>query len=290
MAMPVEQPEMIERFTRWSEGQQLVRAMLLTSTRSIPGGAVDQFSDYDVILVMGDILTFHEEHGWLEAFGPVLAVYHDPLREEYGTQTSGYVVQYADGLKIDFTLWPAAVLQAIVSSADLPEELDAGYLVLLDKDGLARQLKPPTYRAYIPRPPDEAAFLEKIENFFVDAVYVAKYLRRDDLPGAKVVLDYFIRVENLIPMLEWHAAIDHDWKLKTGIYGRGLKRRLRPDLWERFERTYAGAGIAENRRALWETVALFRDSAREVAVRMGFAYPEALDRKSCDLLLKFEQD
>ena len=96
------QEEAIVSFIRWGEGQPLVRAMILTSTRAIPGGAADIFSDYDIILALSDVHPFFEDRGWLEAFGHVLVMYRDPLTEEDGLLKSGNVVQFEEGLKIDF--------------------------------------------------------------------------------------------------------------------------------------------------------------------------------------------
>ena len=40
---------------------------------------MDLLSDYDVILALRDICPYHEERALLEAFGPVLALFRDPL-------------------------------------------------------------------------------------------------------------------------------------------------------------------------------------------------------------------
>lgn len=71
----------------------------------------------------------------------------------------------------------------------LLDELDAGYRVLLDKDQLTAALPPPTHRAYLPTPPDEAAYQQWIEEFFSDVPYVAKCLWRGELFPAKWCLD-----------------------------------------------------------------------------------------------------
>ncbi len=109
------QEEAIASFVHWGESQPLVRAMLLTSTRAIPGGAADIFSDYDIILALSDVRPFFESRAWLEAFGQVLVMYRDPLSQEDGLLTSGNVVQFESGLKIDFSLWPVEKLRRIVA-------------------------------------------------------------------------------------------------------------------------------------------------------------------------------
>ncbi len=134
--------------------------MLLTSTRANPHAPVDIYSDYDVVLVVADIGPFFTDRTWLRDFGEVLVAYWDPIdpEPEYGVDQTGNVTQYADGLKIDFRLWPVTLLQRIAEAPALSAELDAGYRVLLDKDGLAARLRPPTDRAYIPARPSEETY------------------------------------------------------------------------------------------------------------------------------------
>ena len=110
-----------------------VRAMLLTSTRAQPEAAPDIFSDYDVVLVLADIHPFFSDRSWLSDFGEVLVVYWYPIDPEpdYGIEQTGNVAQYTDGLKIDFRLWPVALLERIAQGPVLPPGLDAGATPLL---------------------------------------------------------------------------------------------------------------------------------------------------------------
>ena len=114
--------QVIARLIQWAERRDAVRAMLLTSTRAVPDAIVDELSDYDVVLVVEDIHPFHKERSWIKDFGDVLVTYWDPIYPDpdYGFPKFGNVIQYADGLKIDFTLWPLQLLQKIVQSPALP--------------------------------------------------------------------------------------------------------------------------------------------------------------------------
>jgi aminoglycoside 6-adenylyltransferase len=265
----------------WADGQEGVRAMLLTSTRAIPHATVDRLSDYDVILVVRDIRPFYEDRSWLQAFGEVLVGYWDPISpdDEYGFEQFGNVIQYADGLRIDFTLWPVAQLQHITAAPALPAELDAGYLVLLDKDGLAARMLPPTYMAYVPARPDAETYQKVIEDFFSDAPYVAKCLWRGDLLPLKWCLDYDMKHLFLRQMLEWWIECDQDWSVPTGALGKGLKKLLPPARWAQLENTYVGAKMEENWDALLRTLELFRWAAREVGAQLHYEYPEDLDQR-----------
>jgi aminoglycoside 6-adenylyltransferase len=271
---------MIEKLIAWGEKQELVRAMVLTGSQAIPNHPyTDSYSDYDVILALRDVQPFHNDRKWLAAFGTVLAMYADPLYEEDGSSWSANVVQFEEGLKIDFSLWPVEKMQKVAQQEALPAEFDAGYQVLLDKDGLTEGIKPPSYRGYIPQPPTEARYHEEIENFFLCATYVAKYLLRDDVMAAKFLLDGEMKHENLRPILEWHIEIENDWKVKPGNYGRRIKKWLRPDLWADLESTYAGAGIAENWLALFRLMDLMHKVGVEVGEKSGFTYPDSIEQR-----------
>ncbi|MCA0454567.1 MAG: aminoglycoside 6-adenylyltransferase [Chloroflexi bacterium] len=272
---------MIEKLIAWGKEQALVRAMVLTSSRAVPNNPyVDAFSDYDVILALRDVQPFHDNRDWLTAFGTVLAMYRDPLYETDGLKWSANVVQFMDGLKIDFTLWPVEQLQIVAGQETLPPEFDAGYQVLLDKDGLTEGIKPPCYRGYIPQPPTETRYHEEIENFFLCATYVAKYLLRDDVMAAKFLLDGEMKHENLLPILEWLIEIDNDWGVKPGNYGRRLKKWLRSDLWNDLENTYTGMEIEKNWQALFRLIDLMHKAGVEAGEKLGFTYPESIERQT----------
>jgi aminoglycoside 6-adenylyltransferase len=273
--------DVINHLITWAEQQDSIRAMLLTSTRAVPNAPLDEYSDYDVVLIVKDIHPFFENRSWLDEFGQVLVPYWDPIHldEDYGIEKFANVIQYTDGLKIDFTLWPVELMRRIVQAPVLQAELDAGYRVLIDKDDLTDDLRPPTYKAYIPTRPTNEKYQKAIEDFFSDAPYVAKCLLRGELFPTKWCLDFDMKHIFLRPMLEWRIEIDHGWSIPVGALGKGLKRRLPPEIWSQLEGTYAGADIADNWEALFKTMTLFRQVAMEVGEALGYAYPQELDER-----------
>lgn len=273
--------EVINKLIRWAERRGDIRAMLLTSTRAVPGAVVDELSDYDVVLIAEDIHPYFEERSWLDDFGEVLVVYWDPIYRdpEHDIEKTANVTQYIDGLKIDFTLWPLELLQRIVRAPALPAELDAGYRVLLDKDRLTEGMKLPTYRAYIPQRPTPEEYQTAINDFFSDAPYVAKCLLRGELLPAKWCLDYDMKHVYLRPMLEWYVEIEHDWSMPVGWLGKGLKKRLPAQIWSQLAAAYAGGTLAQNWEALFRTIDLYRQVAVRVGEALGYPYPHELDRR-----------
>ena len=193
------------RVVGWCKAQDPVRAAILTSTRAVANGPLDKFSDLDVILVLTDIAQLSENRRWLSDFGEVLVAWRDPEALKRDPPRTCWVTQYANGDKIDFTLWPLELLRQVVQSPALPDQLDVGYRVLVDKDGLTNSLKSASYRAHIPSRPSRQEFLALVEDFFLESTYVAKHLWRDDLMPAKFSLDHVMKQGDLRTVLEWRV-------------------------------------------------------------------------------------
>jgi aminoglycoside 6-adenylyltransferase len=270
----------LEQLTEWASANDDVRAMLLTSTRAI-GGAVDAYSDYDIILVLSDVTAYAEKSDWLSAFGELAIAYWDPIETDprTGESSTSNITYYTGGLDIDFTLWPVSRLARLADQRKLPTELDAGYRVLVDKDGVAARLPAPTLRGYIPDPPDEATFLRLITDFFIGPPHVAKCLLRGDLVIAKWILDFDMRSNYLQPMLDWWVECGRDWNHKPGNLGKGIQRVLPDDLWHDVRDTYVGPGLEENWEAMFSMMRIFGRLGRDVARSLGYRYPDDLDHR-----------
>lgn len=279
MEYSIEQDKVIKSVVTWALVKDEIRAVILTSIRAMDNPVLDLFSDYDIILLMKNILPYYENRQWLTTFGEVLTVYRDPIEDYFGFPKGVFVTQYESGLKIDFTLWPLGLIETIRKSPALPDELDIGYMVLLDKDQLTKNLQPPSHRAYIPKPPSQEEYLECIETFLSESTYVAKNLWRGDLLFAKYCLDHVMKIRHLLPMMEWMIEIEHDWSLKPGLLGKGLRKLIKPELWAELEKTFTGAITEANWDALFRTMDLFRKVAKQVGNHFNYAYPIEMDEK-----------
>lgn len=252
--------------------------MILTSTRAIRDAPVDAYSDYDVVIIVEDVASMAEDREWLADFGDVLVSYWDPVHvnEKTGAVWVGSVNNYVSGLKIDFSVWSTQRYADVTAGPDPHPEFDAGHRVLVDKDGLTTGLPPATYTSYIPPCPDEPTYQTLITDFLIGVPYVAKSLLREELLPAKWVLDFDMRFNYLVPMLQWRIECDHDWSLKTGTLGKGLSKHLAADTWTEVVDTFTGPEPQSNWDALFKMIDLFGRTAEEVAHALGYGYPADL--------------
>jgi aminoglycoside 6-adenylyltransferase len=279
MPSPTTPSEILDFFTRWAADRPDVRAALLYSSRADPNAHLDRFSDYDVIFVVTDVRRYFTDKRYLEEFSRVLTVYKNPLGQQEGFESFGDITQYENGVKIDYTFLPTGWLAWAAAQPTCPEDLDLGYRVLVDKDGLAARIPPPTGRAYIPKPPTPEEFLALVEEFYAEAPYVAKNLRRDELVFWKYNLDHVMKFELLRKLLDWRWEIDQGWSQRCGAYGKGLKKRVPPERFAALAATYTGADPEENWQALFATLDLFHAVALEVAQQMGYPFPADLHER-----------
>jgi aminoglycoside 6-adenylyltransferase len=275
----IPQPDdLLDRLRAWAARQPLVRALVLESSRANPDATLDALSDYDVLLVVAELTTFLRDEPWLSALDDPLVTFRD-AKTVRDSETYMRLVLYQDGTKVDYAIWPADLLRQVVADQRLPDLLDWGYRVLLDKDGLTAGLPAPTRRAHIPPRPTAEEYQALVEEFWWETSYVAKNLWRDDVLHAKYSLEVVMKQELLVRMLEWRVEVDHDWTWKPGPVGRGLTRHLPPALWPALAATYVGTDLAQNWDALFATTDLFRQVASDVARALGYAYPIDLDRR-----------
>lgn len=276
--MPLEflQKDVLGQLVEWAEGHPLIRALILTSTRAQPGAGVDVLSDHDVILAVTDADEFATDDAWQSGYGTPAARWGDE-HKVFGLKTFFRGVVYEDGAKIDYMIWPDSLLDRISTAERLPDGLDVGYRILVDKDRRTSGWAAPTYRAHIPTRPSEAGYRALVEEFWWSSTYVAKALWREEIVFAKFVLDADIRHGALRRLLEWRIELDCDWSWKPGAYGRGLESALPANLWNELAATFTGVGMEENWRAVFATAELFRRVAIEVGDALGYAYPGAVD-------------
>jgi aminoglycoside 6-adenylyltransferase len=265
----------VQRLLAWAASDESVRAVFLVGSRGQADAHADRLSDYDVLLFVRDTSRLEADGRWLNAFGTILVKLHEGY-EFLGTRVPTRLVQYRDGAKIDFSICGLGLLEGIAEQPRLPDIMDAGFQVLIDKDDSAARLPEASGRAYRVDIPDESVYEAVVNEFWWEVIYVAKHLARGELIPALYNHECVVRFRCLVPMLEWYARVVHRSEERLGPYGRGLERELRKEEVDRLRRTILGRTVGEAWEALFETTELFRNVSKKVAQQLGFATPDGL--------------
>lgn len=214
--------EKLRKIIDWANGNEDIRAVILTSSLVNPLAPVDDFSDLDVELIFEDSQAYTADNKWLNLFGKPISMIEEDESCFDGIHAMKMVL-YEDTVKVDFKLYHKFSFLQEIKHEELPEDWDIGYKILLDKDGITQNMKPPTHQVSIIKKPDEKKFAKLITDFWWDCTYVAKCLARGDIFYAKFMSENIIRTEYLVPLLEWHIANQHNWNITTNKHGRLFK-------------------------------------------------------------------
>ena len=258
--------EMMELILGFAREDERVRAVVLNGSRANPDAPRDCFQDYDIVYAVTDVEPFVRDRSWIGRFGEILIMQTPDemtLSPREPRPGFAFLMLFADGNRIDLTLWP------IDRIGERPE--DSLSVLLLDKDGAIGELPPPSVRGHLPEPPSAARFRECCNEFWWVGTYVAKGLWRRELPYAKAMLEGPVRAM-LIRMLAWYVAEMSDGRADPGKEGKYLERHLPPVMWAKLAQTYPDGDYGRIWDALFAMGELFRTAALAVAERRGFAY------------------
>ena len=261
------EPEMLDLIISTARADPRVRAVILNGSRVNPHAPKDFFQDYDVIYLVTEKESFLADPGWIRLFGELMILQlpdemSDPSPE--GKDSYAYLMQFADGNRIDLTLLPVDKLDKL--------EPDSLTLTLLDKDGILPKFDPPNDSGYLPKLPTAKQFFDCTNEFWWVSPYAAKGLWRREIPYAKHVLDEYVRGQ-LDRMLVWYVGIRFNFQKSPGKEGKYLEQCLEPELWQLLLETYSDADYDHTWDALFTMADLFRRIAIPVAGHFGFTYP-----------------
>lgn len=270
--------EVLAQIDKWAQDETCIRAVILTGSRADPGRQPDFLSDYDIALYVNDWSPFQESDNWLNRFGSILVRWPLGPRSTFDSNWLTRLVLFEDGVRIDFQITEARHIG--------PNEYDNGHRVLIDKDGMTGSLKAPTFTVFNINKPSRDEFEDLVNEFWWDATYVPKHLRRNELPFAKYMLDDVLRYTYLHRLIEWYIGSQHGWSVNPGYHGKWFSHYLDKQTWADYKASYAGAEIGENWSAFFRLGDLFGRLATEIAEHLGYSYPEDLDKKMTEYAAK----
>jgi aminoglycoside 6-adenylyltransferase len=276
--------EMMDLILNFARQDENIRLMVLNGSRANPNAKKDIFQDYDIACFVPDVAPYRRKPELAGKFGEIMIL---QIPEEMGTPPPenvgryGYLMQFADGTRIDLSFVPLEDVQATLEKESLT-------VVLLDKDGLAEGIAPPSEHSYHLKPPTRHQFDDCCNEFWWLNPYVAKGLWRGELIYPKLFLDGYMR-EELLRMMTWYFGIHTGFSRSPGKVGKNLRDVLGVVLWRQYETTHSDHHPENIWRALFEMGAIFRQVAVEVAEHFGFTYPAREDERVSEFIRRVQQ-
>ena len=272
MGMMRTEREMLDLIMRTAQNDERICAVIMNGSRVNPNAPRDIFQDFDIVFVVTAVTPFRQNPNWIDQFGELMILQTPDEMEEPSAGDDdpfAYLMQFADGNRIDLTLYPIAKIDQLAK--------DSLSLLLLDKDGIIEPFPPPNESSYLPKPPTAKEYFNRCNEFWWICTYVAKGLWREELTYAKG-FEGVVR-EQLLKMLTWHIGIKTQFAQNSGKMGKYFKQYLTPEQWQMLQKTYADADFDNCWDALEVMGRLFRETAVSVATHFNFNYPHADDKK-----------
>jgi len=275
--MKPEREIQLKKVISWANSNDEIRAMLLTSSLVNPDAPVDQFSDLDIEFAVQNLHRFLGNDEWLSNFGGVVAKIVEG-EECFDEKHVMRMVFYADYSKIDFKVYSVEKFTEEVNNTEMQEDWDVGYKILVDKDGLTKNMKAATYQSVLIKKPTKEQFTQLLNDFWWDMTYVAKCLARDEIFYAKFMSEDNMRTNYLTKIIEWYIGLQHNWSITTNKRGRLFKKYLHPQMWEKVEATFSGSNIEDNWKSLFAYADLGHELGTTIADKLDYPYPYKLEK------------
>lgn len=272
----------LTRIIEWAEREKRIRALILVGSRA-GKESVDEFADFDVGVFAETYLPYTQDDQWLFDLWKIW-VYVPEKFDRKDEIVPTRLVIFEGGIKVDFAFYGLHVLDELADGNG--EELNAGFKVLLDKDRKTKRFKPASFAKLKHAKPTETEFAGRVNEFWFETYYAAKYLKRDELWLAKVIDGNLKKF--LLEMIEWNEQSKHDWDYETYYSGKAMKSWASADTWESLHRTFARFDGDDGWNSLIATMNLFRRLATEAAQMFKFPYPQEVDRNMTDFVLRIK--
>ncbi len=268
--------EMIDRIIMFGERCERVRSAIVIGSRGRTDVEADEWSDLDIVIFTDDPEYFISDEGWIEDIGDHwLSFLEDtPIGDNKERR-----VLFEDALDVDFAILSSEEFESLKDDPEIRSTFSKGYKVLVDKDGLFDDIEfdlgetshPDKYQL-----PDEGKFDNLVTDFWYHAVWSGKKLLRGEIWVARSCVDGYMK-SKLLKMIEWYMVCCEEETVREEgrFFEKWVEERIKTDM----KACFAHYDKDDIKRALENTIDLFRGLAEEVADELGYEYDSLGDAK-----------
>ena len=271
--------EMYSLILEVAKNDDRIKAVYMNGSRTNESVPKDMFQDYDIVYVVEETQSFIEDKDWVRVFGEILYMQYPDENPNYPSDQKnsyGYLMQFADGIRIDLTI------QSVNCALQRIKE-DKLCKILLDKEHILPEIEAATDRQYWVKKPTKEQYLAACNEFWWCTNNIAKGLWREEIPYVQDMTNYVVRPQ-LIRMLDWKAGILTGWTVSTGKSSKYLYQWLPEEEWQMLLSTYFDGNVGNAWKSVFDMCDLFRDVAQFVGKKSGWEYNEKEGKAAYDFL------
>lgn len=244
-----------------------IRALYMNGSRVNKNIKKDKMQDYDIVYVCKDIQNFIQNKNWINYFGDVCIMQEPDIsylfkEENDNSKNYAFLVQFIDGVRIDFTFITIETAQKTIYDDRLVK-------IIFDKDNILPKVEEASDCDYVLKKPSENEFKDCANEFWWVSCYVAKGLYRGELLYAMDHLNYYVR-EMLLLMLAYKTGYSVDYKLSFGKNYKFLPKYISKDDYGKLKATYPKLDKKSLWNSLFKSLDFFKELELEVSKLLGF--------------------
>lgn len=282
----MEEKNILKKIINWVDSEEVIRLALLTGSFA-DRSATDELSDYDISFFCSDTQNLTESDTWLKDIDDVWVMIpekYDLLEASIPTR----LVIFKGGKKVDFSFFSLKQLKKLEIDG-LPDALNMGYEVLVDKDRLVNKLPLPKFEGFREHRPSEEEFNSLIKEFWFEVHHVAKYLSRRDLWSVQFRLSGIFH-NILIRMIRWSEAAKHNWEYTTHVNGKELEKWVGKETCNSIHKIFPRFDTEEGWQTLRELLQLFIKLSHETSQSLGYKKLTELETEMSLFITKLEDN
>lgn len=261
-----------------------IKAVYMNGSRTNENVPKDMFQDYDIVYVVEDTQSFIGDKDWIRIFGEILYMQYPDENPNYPSDKEnsyGYLMQFADGIRIDLTVQSVKYAQNHIQDDKLCR-------ILLDKEKILPEIEAATDCQYWVKKPAEEQYLAVCNEFWWCTNNIAKGLWREEILYVQDMTNDVVRPQ-LITMLNWKAGILTGWTVSTGKSSKYLHRWLSEEEWQMLLSTYFDGNVDHAWESVFRMCELFENTARFVGDNLGWEYREKEGKAAYEFLESVRQ-
>lgn len=246
-----------------------ILAVYMNGSRTNPNVPKDLFQDYDIVFVVKETKSFIEDKTWPHKFGEILYMQYpdeNPFYPSDKENSYGWLMQFKDGNRVDVTVQRLEYAQENIKGDKLCK-------ILLDKEGILPDMPESTDEDHYVKRPTETEFHATCNEFWWCTNNLAKGLWRNEMTYVQDMANFVVRKE-LERVMAWKVGIRTDFSVSIGKSAKYMYKWLEEETYQKYLSTYFRGSVSEAWEAIDRMCELLEETAREVALSLGYAYNE----------------
>ncbi len=271
----------IAGFMEMAKNDEKIRAALIVGSRARTEVPADEYSDLDLVAIVENPSAFLDDTDWLGKIGKHYLTFLENTAVGGGKERR---VLFEEGLDVDIAFFPVSALPELEQDPEPLGVFAKGVRVLFDKDGTVTALvhqAPKNLPA--PQMPGSEEIRNAIHDFWYHAVLAAKKIRRGELLDAKSICDSYMK-HLLMQLVRTQTKLNKGLAFDTWHGNRFFEKWADPETVSAYKNLYGVYEEEDVWRALHNTMSFFRETAKDVCVKMDLHYPEEGDAYAAGLV------